>query len=192
MIKHLTTITAVTTMALLVTACGPSFTVRSEQDPDIDFSAFETFGWVGPNPLVSTITTRPVSPMMEGRIMNAVQTQLESQGYRFTENVLEADFAVAFTLGSREQIRVDSYPSTFRTTSTWSRGSRSYAFHSGSSTQVRQSTRGTLAIDIFDVESKAPVWHGSAETTITNSMRDEPDPVISAAVERILAEFGAG
>ena len=190
--RIMTVLSAATATAVLITACGPSFTIRSEQDPGIDFSTFETFGWVGPNPMVSVVTTQPVSPMLEGRIMNAVQTQLEKQGYRFMDDVLEADFAVAFTLGSREQIRIDNYPATFRTTSSWSRSSRSYHWHTGTSTRVRQTTRGTLGIDIFDVESKAPVWHGSAETAITGSVRDDPEPIIAEAVERILAEFGAG
>ena len=122
---------------------------------------------------------------MDARFIN------ENQGFQFKDNVLEADFAVAFTLGSREQIRVDSYPSTFRTTSTWSRSSRAYAFHTAPSTQVRQTTRGTLAIDVFDMASKGPVWHGSAETAITSSVRDDPEPIITEGVERILANFGS-
>ena len=175
---------------LLISACGPSFTVRSEVDPSIDFTGYETFGWVGPNPMVSAVTSQPVSPLMEGRIMDAIRAEFENQGFEFKDNVLEADFAVAFTLGSREQIRVDTFPSTFRTTSTWSRSSRAYAFHSTPNTQVRQTTRGTLAIDVFDVVSKGPVWHGSAETAITSSVRDDPEPIITEAVQRILADFG--
>jgi hypothetical protein len=44
-----------TILALLVTGCGPSFTIRSEQDPSANIAAFETFGWVSDNPLVSAI-----------------------------------------------------------------------------------------------------------------------------------------
>jgi len=183
-------IAATIIVALLTSACGPSFTIRSEQDPNIDFASFRTFGWVSPNPMVSAITTRPVSPMMEGRIMDAIRTGLETQGYSFMDDVMEADFAVAFTLGSREQIRVSTYPATFRGRSTWARNSPAYRFDSGTRTEVRQTTRGTLAIDIFDVVSKSPVWHGSAETSITGSVRDNPDPIIAEAVQRILAEFG--
>ena len=69
-------------------------------------------------------------------------------------------------------------------------GSRANGFHTGTSTQVRHTTRGTLAIDIFDVETESPVWHGSTETTITGSVHDDPEPVITEGVQRILAKFG--
>jgi len=193
MIDRVKAVATSTILALLVTGCGPSFTIRSEQDPSANIAAFETFGWVSENPLVSAATLRPVSPLMEGRIMNAVRTELEAQGYRFVDDVLEADFAIAFTLGSRERIRVESYPAAFRTSSTWSRSSRAYWFHTGTTPPVRTTTTttGQLGIDIFDVASKNPVWHGTAETLIGRSALDDPEPVVNEAVQRILAEFGA-
>lgn len=189
MTNRLTAAAAATALVLLATGCGPSFTVRSDRDPNANFAGYETFGWIGENPLVSVVTTGPVSPLLQGRLMDATRAELEAQGYRFVENGLDADFVVAFTVGSREQIRVDSYPSTFHSTSSWSRSSRVHGF-STSTTTVRQTTRGQLAIDIFDVASRSPVWHGTAETSITSSVRDDPQPIINEAVKRILAEFG--
>ena len=50
-------------------------------------------------------------------------------------------------------------------------------------------TRGTLGIDIFDLESARPVWHGWAEETVTESDRRDPDRVIREGVAGIFADF---
>ena len=191
MMNRLAAAAAAITLAVLVTGCGPSFTIRTDQDPNANFASYQTFSWIDPNPLVSVVTAEPMSPLLPGRIMSATRREFEAQGYRFVADPFKADFAVAFTIGSREQIRVDSYPSTFRGGSSWTRSGRGHGFYTGTTTRVRQTTRGALAIDIFDVASRSPVWHGIAETSITSSVRNDPDPIINEAVQRILAEFGA-
>jgi hypothetical protein len=106
----------------------------------------------------------------------------EARGYGFEADVENADFAVAFTLGTREQIRVNAYPDQVRETWTWGGPVPQAA-------DVRNYTEGTLSIDLFDVRLRRPVWHGWATRTISYADRTNPSPVIAEVVEAILAQF---
>jgi hypothetical protein len=50
-------------------------------------------------------------------------------------------------------------------------------------------TRGTLVIDIFELEAARPIWHGCAGKTVTESDRRDPDQVIRDGVAGIFADF---
>jgi hypothetical protein len=56
-------------------------------------------------------------------------------------------------------------------------------------TRVRQYTEGMLAVDIFDVEERRPVWHGVATKRISDADRDDAEVTIKAAVDSVLAGF---
>ena len=45
--------------------------------------------------------------------MAAVEGVLTTRGYRKVEDPETADFALSFTVGSREEIKVNSYPATY-------------------------------------------------------------------------------
>jgi len=105
-----------------------------------------------------------------------------------------ADFVLAFTVGSREEIKVDSYPSMsagyagYGYPRHWGGWGGAY-YGVGTETSVRQYTKGMLAIDVFDVASRRPVWHGVATKTIYESDREDASGTIKAAVDAILAGF---
>ena len=86
-------------------ACQTPLRPVTDYDPSVDFSVFETFSWIDPNPLVQATTQRPLSPLVEQRLMSAARAKLTRRGFRFVEEPLDADLVVAFTIGSREGIR---------------------------------------------------------------------------------------
>ena len=46
-----------------------------------------------------------------------------------------------------------------------------------------------LAVDIFDVREKRPVWHGFAEKTISEKDRKQVQETVQAAVDSIMPGF---
>ena len=54
---------------------------------------------------------------------------------------------------------------------------------------VREFTQGRLAIDIFDVKQKQPVWHGHATKSISSSDQKNAEALINKAVAAILKDF---
>ena len=59
----------------------------------------------------------------------------------------------------------------------------------GSTVSVRQYTEGILAIDIFDVDSRKPVWHGKATRELTRKRLEQPQELITEVVTDILQYF---
>ena len=178
---------------LLAWGCQTTPQAITDFDPAVDFSSYQTFSWIDPHPLIRSVTQRPLSPLVEQRLMSHTRDRLTRRGLRFVEDPTESDLVVAFTIGSREGIRVTSHP-----TSSFHRGPRSSRSHAwrgywhNSTVQTRQYTEGQLAIDLFDVADARPVWHGTTSRRLTQRDRAEPDAVIQAAVEAILNQFPPG
>jgi hypothetical protein len=174
------------TVALAQTACETPIRAQHEYDPNVQFQDLATFAWVTDEPLlhapagVSNQDPR-VNPLLESLIRASVERSLRVKGYAQRDDPASADLVVSFSVGTREQIRVDSYA-----------GRGGYAYSRGTtwSGSVRQYTEGTLAIDFFDARTKQAVWHGWA----IQRLRREPDSEtrqanIDRAVDTILEPF---
>ena len=169
-------------IAVTLSACT-SMTVESDYDPGTDFSNYKTFAFISDKPLLMA-QTAPISPLFEGRAMNAAQAALTAKGFTFVEDRKDADFVVSFTMGARDKIRVNNYPVHYRGPTPWEWGA---PYHT--EVDVRNYTEGTLAIDIFDVQARSPVWHGWAVRTISTADRRNPTPIINYVVAKILDDF---
>ena len=185
--------TAVVATAL-IGGCATGFDATFDHDPANDFTAYKTFAWVSENPMKVGTVTRIPSPLLESQIMTTVESALGVKGYKLISDVESADFALSFTIGSREEIKVDSYPSMSAGyggvgyPSRWGAWGGPY-YGYGTETTVRQYTEGMLAIDVFDVKDRRPVWHGVASKRISDSDRKDSGATIQAAVDAILIGF---
>ena len=56
-------------------------------------------------------------------------------------------------------------------------------------TKVRRYAQGKLAIDIYDVKTHQPVWHGWAVKRIKTEDQDNTNQAIRTVVEQIVATF---
>lgn len=169
----------------LAAACA-TIETGSHYDETADFGAYESFSWIADDPHIGPEGDLAVSPLTHSKIQQAIREQLEIQGYTFTEDRAAADFVVSYTVGSREKIRTSSYPVAYRGAWGWHvYGSRYYVHE-----YVEHSyTKGTLSVDVFDNETKKPVWHGWAEKTITESDRRDPTRTIRDSVTRLFESF---
>ncbi len=59
----------------------------------------------------------------------------------------------------------------------------------GSETSVRQYTEGKLAIDIYDVKSHQPVWHGWATKRLTSEDKEAPSAAWNNIVIKVINQF---
>lgn len=172
--------------------CASTFQASYDSDPEQDFSTYKTWGWISENPMIVGGTDRVPNPLLEPKIMRAMENGLAAKGYTRIDDPEAADFTVSFTVGSREEIRVDSYPSAYAgygygAYPRW--GGAYYGYGMSTNTQVRQTTKGMLAMDVFDVKSHQPVFHAVATKTISDSDREKVDVTIQAAVDSVLSAF---
>ncbi|MEM1436837.1 MAG: DUF4136 domain-containing protein [Pseudomonadota bacterium] len=168
--------------ALVLGGCS-SLAVDSDHDESANFSSYKTFAFISDSPLLMAKTV-PISPLFEGRVMNATRAELTNKGYEFIEDREAADFVVSFTLGAREKIQINNYPASYRGPGGWPWGAPYYT-----EVDVRDYLEGTLAIDIFDVQNKSPVWHGRAVKTISAKDRRDPTSTTNTVVAAILDQF---
>lgn len=180
-------------MSLGLGACASGFQAVYDYDRSHDFSDHESWAWISDHPMtVGELASMP-NPLLEPRIMQAIERNLAAKGFTQVDDPSSADFAVAFTVGSREKIRVDSYPSYYGGYGYPGRwGGAYYGVGYGVDTQVREYTQGTIAVDVFDVAEQIPVWHGVAEKSITSSDRKNIEETIEAAVSAVLGGFPPG
>lgn len=168
----------------LLAACSTTpYKTNHDYDREARFETYRSYSWVSENPMVRSDGSRANSPLWQQRIMRAVEAELTRKGFRLAPKGQRGDFAVAFTVGSRDKVRVDSYPSHYRH-GWWGPG------YYGEQVSVRNYTEGTLAIDIFDAASGKPVWHGWATGNIREKRElDERIQIVRDAVASILDRF---
>jgi hypothetical protein len=174
-------------------ACASGFQAVYDYDRSHDFSDHRSWAWISEHPMTIGETDNIPNPLLEPRIMSAIEDNLSAKGYTRVDDPAAADFVVAFTVGSRDKIRVDTYP-TYYGGYGYPRGwgGAYYGVGYGTETRVREYTRGILAVDIFDVEERVPMWHGVAEKSISSSDRRNIEETINAAVTAVLKGFPPG
>lgn len=173
--------------ALVGCAGNPPIT---DYDPSVNFGKFKTFAFISDHPLLRAEGAETSSPLLEGRLMQVTENILTARGFTRIADREAADIAVAFTVGGREKIQVNSYPEPYRPYyGGYGRGWGGAYYATPTSTSVHQYTEGTLLIDIYDVSEHKPVWHGKATKRITNKMQENPQETINKIVANILATF---
>lgn len=168
--------------AVTVSSCA---TIRADSDYDnaADFTRFHTYAWVAESPLIRAESGRvDVSALNVRRIREAIERELAERSFELAATREAADFGVSFTVGARDMITVDDYPPYYRGDWHWG-----YPYYS--SVDIAMYTEGMLAIDVFDNETREPVWHGWARKTILRSDIRNPEATIEAAVAAILEAF---
>lgn len=169
---------------LLLGACASQPPVRSEYDRQADFSDYHTYTWINVDPVNTPNGRTPeISALTLSRIVDAIEDELDRKGYERAERDQRPDFAIAFTVGTRDRIIVDSYPAAYRGSWPWRPTYWDY------DVMARTYQEGMLGIDIFDEYSHRPVWHGFTYKRITEHMRDDPEPEIREAVRAVLSRF---
>jgi hypothetical protein len=172
----------------LLAACASQPKVFTDFDPEQDFSEYKYFTWVSAKPMMVQ-SEYVISPLVEQRIMGAIISTMETKGYIFTEDKERADMAISFTIGARDKIRTYQEPIMFTGTN-WRWGGQYWGMTGPAYTQTtRVYSQGTLAIDVMDIERKAPVWHGVSSKTLSEADKAASIEFVNAAVDVTLESF---
>lgn len=170
------------TLAALALAACETMRVSSDYDHAAGFAGYHSFAWLARE------HHGTANPLVVQRTHDAIQAELIAKGFTYGENAAAADFVVDFTIGSRERIDVQSYPSAYMGPGWWGPGWWGYPYW-GTDVDVHQYREGTLSIDVFDGHSHRAVWHGWASKELTRSDIENSQTAIRAAVAAVLAKF---
>ncbi len=172
----------------VIAGCVSTQQARVDFDRNIEIttSHYKTFAWLNE----SKVLAEPVdvNPVMKVRIDHAIEQAFIAKGYQLVNDAEAADFTISYTMGSRDKVKVDSLPTTYRSAFIWGHG-----YYGGigisNNNHVRNYTEGKLAIDVYDVKTHQPVWHGWAVKRIKSSEQDNPSKAIKMVVEQVVAQF---
>ena len=150
-------------LAAALSACGPGIDVRSDWDPSVDFSNFETFA------VLDEATDAGLSGFVGQRIKIAFTNTMESRDLRLVENRDDADIEVGW------QVTTDQR-STFQTVTTgwsgysWGRccGPSWGMGMSTSRTTERRYEVGALVLAVFDVNREDLIFQSEGSKTRPN------------------------
>lgn len=123
--------------------------VHTDYDPAADFSKYQTYSWIK--------TPRTGNPLIEERIVQAVDAQLSAKGWRKVA-AGPSDVALGVQVTSQEQERLDTFYS----------GWGGYGHMGMAQSEVIKYTVGTIIVDMFDSRTKQPIWRGTATDTISD------------------------
>ena len=179
-------------LLIAVASCSTTYEakVNFDKNSKIDTSAYKTFSWLNTGKIMAP--PEDFNPVMKVRVDEAVENAFIAKGYQLIEDAEKADFAISYTVGNRDKIQVSNYPSTYNSGFGWGRGyygGGMYGIHMNTETRVRQYTEGKLAIDIYDVKSHQPAWHGWAVKRITSGDKEAPSSAIKDVVHKVIAQF---
>jgi hypothetical protein len=164
---------------LLLTACATTPDVRTDFDPATNFSTYRTYSWV------FTQIPEGMNPFVFQRVHDSIDRALQARGYTQTD---AGDFAVAFTLGSRDKVRVSDYGPYGGFYPGWGWGwSWGGWWPQYRSIDVRNVTEGTLALDFYDARTRRPIWHADASKEITPGHINQKE--LDADIDTVIGRF---
>ena len=167
----------------LLAACAMGPRVRTDFDPQADFTQYRSYAFYEPLAMEQSGYTSYLTQ----RIKTAIRREMDARGYRFDES--NPDLRVNFQGVIRERTDVYSVP---RTDIGYFYNYRARAYVAVpvwyDEAQVSRYTEGTLTVDLVDAERNHLVWTGDAIGRVTqrtpSERADEADRTIAAIFER--------
>lgn len=166
---------------LLVAGCAAKPRGYSDFDPGTDFSSYRSFSWISARPLFVN-SPNPVSPALQGMLMQEVRDYLTSRGFSFRPEAADADFVIAFTIGSEVGVQTANYPGRYGDANIVGEGWQA-------ETGTQDYTEVSLVIDIFDRATAQKKWMGWSQQELTMTDRLHQQSLARESVRRILAHF---
>ena len=169
--KNLVTLLGVCLFALTV-SCSSVHNVSYDYDKQTNFAGLKTYDWL-PVPKEVKIDT-----LVQDRIKNAVNSELEAKGLRMTSDT--PDFLIAMQTMRKERESYAPQSSGYTYGPSW-HGPRysKYTYE-----------EGTLVLDFVDPASKKLIWRGTAKGVVDSKMTPEKiDKLVNEAVQKTLKNF---
>jgi len=169
---------------LLLAACATGPRIRTDFDPEADFSRYRSYAFFQPLAMEESGYTS----YMTERIKAGVRREMEARGYVFDEQ--SPDLRVNFQGIVQEKTDVYSVPRTDFQYFYSYRARRYYGVPVWyDQTQVSQYREGTLTIDLVDAARNRLVWTASAIGRVTQKTPQERAAQVDRALASVFMQF---
>lgn len=181
----------VTMLVILVVSCKSTYQakVHFDKNEEVNTQHYKTFAWLTDAKIMAPV--EDFNPVMKVRVDKEIEQAFIDKGYQLIENAEDADFTISYTVGNRDKVSISHYPFSYRGSFGWGRGYYGGMFSPmiSSDSEIRQYTEGKLAIDIYDVKTHQPAWHGWATKRMTSRDKEAPSSVIKDVVKDVVSQF---
>jgi len=164
-------------------ACS-SMSIRSDWDPEVDFSRFKTF-------YILEEERQSISSLVDRRINSAIVADLTAKGFQQVNTPDKADLAIGYQATTENRTSFQTVYGGWANSGFHHRRYSSWHGSLGTSrtTEINY-TVGTLVIAVFEMNDKELIWEASGSDTISPS-RDPArnEQRINNAVQQILKSF---
>lgn len=168
---------------LSIYACS-SITIKSDFDPEYDFSTFKTYRWAT-NEEVSPNDELSKYPLVKKRAIAAVDKVMATKGFTMVEGEEAADVVMLIHAASKERMQVHN------TGGGYYRGWYDPWWGPyGGTTHVSYYEEATLVVDMVAWETKELAWRGMATGTVKqNQNAQEQQERLDNIAMRIFQEY---
>ena len=190
---------SVAVLIVVLASCASTYKAKVgfDKNANIETSNYKTFAWLIPGKIMAP--AEDINPVMKVRVDEEIEQAFIAKGYQLVVDAEQADFTISYTVGNRDKIKQSYYPSTYGSSFGW--GGGYYGGHYGgyygglsngylgTENRIRQYTQGKLAIDVYDVKTHQPAWHGWATKRLKSDDKEAPSSAIKDVVSEVVAQF---
>lgn len=164
-------------LLLTLTSCS-SVRVAADYDRNVNFDTYKTFAF-----FKDGIDRAKISDLDKRRILRAIESELLAKGFTKSKT---PDLLVSIFTKERQEVNV--YNNNFGMYG-WGWGWGWNPMMMGwNNTNISNSTRGTLFIDLIDAQNKELVWQGMGHGYLSTKV-EHKDERIKEFVTSILAKY---
>ncbi len=185
----------VTLFVITIASCASTYKAKVgfDKNDKVNTTEYKTFAWLTSGKILAP--AEDINPVMKVRVDEEIEQAFKVLGYQLITDAEQADFTISYTVGNRDKIKVSHYPSSYNASFAWGRGYYGgyygglHNIHMSQDSHVRQYTEGKLAIDVYDVKTHQPAWHGWATKRITSNNEESPSAVIRDVISEVVSQF---
>jgi hypothetical protein len=174
-------------VSLALASCSSGLAVRSDEDPNADFSHYQTWGFFDELGIEGGYN----SPVFGEHFRAAITREMNARGYRQSQN---PDLYINVTFRADDKVKMKSHTAPYMSGSYYHRPGSPYhgsAMGVGVGT-VSRPTRvmeASMFIDLVDNSTDRLVWQGVAVAEATDSAARQLRDAIYTAVDRVFALY---
>lgn len=169
--------------SLSLSACSSGFAVRSDIDPNADFSRYTTWNFFDQLGIEGGYN----SPVFGEHFRTAITREMNARGYRKSDN---PDLLVNVTLRTDDKVKMTSYTRPYMSGAYYQQpGGAHYGsalgVGVGVSKRATEVTEASVFIDLVDNEQDRIAWQGVAVIEANDKVAQQLRDAIYTSVQRV-------
>jgi len=172
---------------VLLFGCAPSVKVRSDADPDVNLSQYQTYDFFSQ----LGVEGDSYSNLVGRHFRDAISAQMEARGYSKSDS---PQLQINVSIGAEEKVRVNTYQDPYLYGGYYGRYGYGYmgspwGYPTTTRTSVSQYTEANVYIDMVDASEHKLVWQGVATFTLTDKMQEQLRETVYDTVDKVFTQY---